>query len=41
MRFIYPGAAVGPDKTKNWLDTWKQMERVYRAHPDKLKAIGG
>lgn len=30
----------GPDKSKDWLDTWKEMERVYKAHPDKLKAIG-
>lgn len=24
----------------NWLDTWKGMEKVYKAHPDKVKAIG-
>ena len=24
----------------DWLDTWKAMEKVYKAHPDKLKAIG-
>ncbi|KAG5220505.1 NADP-dependent oxidoreductase domain-containing protein [Salix suchowensis] len=24
----------------DWLDTWKSMEKIYRAHPEKLKAIG-
>ncbi|KAF8235032.1 Aldo/keto reductase [Tricholoma matsutake] len=28
------------DKSLDWLDTWKAMEKVYKAHPDKLKAIG-
>ncbi|KAH9967780.1 Aldo/keto reductase [Lactifluus volemus] len=28
------------DKSLNWIDTWKEMERVYRAHPTKVKAIG-
>ncbi|KAI0251170.1 Aldo/keto reductase [Lactifluus subvellereus] len=28
------------DKSLNWIDTWKEMERVYRAHPEKVKAIG-
>ncbi|TFL04713.1 NADP-dependent oxidoreductase domain-containing protein [Pterulicium gracile] len=28
------------DKSLNWLDTWKGMEKVYKAHPDKVKAIG-
>lgn len=28
------------DKTHDWLDTWKSMEKLYKAHPDKLKAIG-
>ncbi|KAJ7461860.1 Aldo keto reductase [Mycena galericulata] len=28
------------DKTHDWLDTWKEMEKLYKAHPDKLKAIG-
>jgi glycerol 2-dehydrogenase (NADP+) len=28
------------DKTHDWLDTWKSMEALYKAHPDKLKAIG-
>ena len=29
-----------PDKERDWLDTWKDMERVYKAHPEKVKAIG-
>ncbi|KAJ7266895.1 Aldo keto reductase [Mycena haematopus] len=28
------------DKTHDWLDTWKSMEALHKAHPDKLKAIG-
>ena len=24
----------------DWLDTWKEMERLYKTYPDKLKAIG-
>ncbi|KAJ7741446.1 Aldo keto reductase [Mycena maculata] len=28
------------DKTHDWLDTWKEMEKLFQAHPDKLKAIG-
>ena len=24
----------------DWLDTWKSMEAVYAAHPEKVKAIG-
>ncbi|KAF7325863.1 Aldo-ket-red domain-containing protein [Mycena kentingensis (nom. inval.)] len=31
---------AGPDFTHDWLDTWKSMERLYKANPDKLKAIG-
>ncbi|KIK50760.1 hypothetical protein GYMLUDRAFT_51027 [Collybiopsis luxurians FD-317 M1] len=30
----------GPDKSIDWLDTWHEMEKLYKAHPDKLKAIG-
>lgn len=29
-----------PDKSIDWLDTWKAMEKLYEAHPDKIKAIG-
>ena len=28
------------DKGHDWLDTWKSMEDLYLAHPDKLRAIG-
>ncbi|KAH9976207.1 Aldo/keto reductase [Lactifluus volemus] len=28
------------DKSLNWIDTWKEMERIHRAHPDKVRAIG-
>lgn len=28
------------DHSIDWLDTWKEMERLYKAHPDKLRAIG-
>ena len=28
------------DKSLNWLDTWREMENVYRKHPEKVKAIG-
>ena len=28
------------DKSRNWLDTWKAMEKVYQTHPEKVKAIG-
>ncbi|KAG8863096.1 hypothetical protein FRB96_009276 [Tulasnella sp. 330] len=29
-----------PDFSKDWLDTWKAMEKVYQEHPNKVKAIG-
>jgi glycerol 2-dehydrogenase (NADP+) len=28
------------DKTLSWLDTWRAMEKVYKDHPEKVKAIG-
>ncbi|KAH9036154.1 NADP-dependent oxidoreductase domain-containing protein [Lactarius pseudohatsudake] len=28
------------DKSLSWIDTWKEMEKVYLAHPEKVKAIG-
>lgn len=28
------------DKSLNWIDTWKALEKVYLAHPEKVKAIG-
>lgn len=30
----------GPDRSIEWLDTWKTMEKIYKAHPEKVKAIG-
>ena len=30
----------GPDFDHDWLQTWKDMEALYKAHPDKIKAIG-
>ncbi|KAI0641329.1 Aldo/keto reductase [Trametes meyenii] len=40
MHWPCPMNASGADKERNWLDTWKDIERVYKAHPDKVKAIG-
>jgi glycerol 2-dehydrogenase (NADP+) len=28
------------DKSIDWLDTWKEMVRLYKAYPEKLRAIG-
>ncbi|KAI0078636.1 Aldo/keto reductase [Panus rudis PR-1116 ss-1] len=28
------------DKSLNWIDTWKKMEKIYKEHPDKVRAIG-
>ena len=33
----YAGKA---DKSLDWLDTWKQMEKIYETQRDKVKAIG-
>ncbi|KAH8113762.1 Aldo keto reductase [Phellopilus nigrolimitatus] len=30
----------GADKSIDWLDTWKAMEKIYAEHPEKVKAIG-
>lgn len=30
----------GADKSIDWLDTWHEMEKLYKAHPNKIKAIG-
>ncbi|KAF8155605.1 Aldo/keto reductase [Crassisporium funariophilum] len=30
----------GADKSIDWLDTWKTMEKVYKNNPEKVKAIG-
>ena len=29
-----------PEKSINWINTWKEMEKLYKAHPEKLRAIG-
>ncbi|KZT01050.1 Aldo/keto reductase [Laetiporus sulphureus 93-53] len=29
-----------PDHEVSWIDTWKKMEKIYKAHPDKVRAIG-
>ena len=29
-----------PDREHNWIDTWKAMEAIYKAHPEKVRAIG-
>ncbi|KAJ7598850.1 Aldo keto reductase [Mycena floridula] len=29
-----------PDKSVDWVNTWKEMEVIYKANPDKIKAIG-
>jgi len=28
------------DKSRSWLDTWREMEKVHKAHPEKVRAIG-
>ncbi|GBE83967.1 Glycerol 2-dehydrogenase (NADP(+)) [Sparassis crispa] len=28
------------DKSHNWIDTWLAMEKIYKAHPEKVRAIG-
>lgn len=33
-------AGGGADKSVNWIDTWLAMEKIYKAHPEKVRAIG-
>ncbi len=41
MHWPTPSKSDGtPDRDWNWLKTWQIMEELYKAHPDKLKAIG-
>lgn len=40
MHWPCPMKAGAPDRSLNWLDTWRGMEAVFRAHPDKVRAIG-
>lgn len=28
------------DRGHDWRDTWRAMEKVFREHPEKVKAIG-
>jgi len=37
---ISPPSACTPNKELDWLNTWAEMERVYAANKDKVKAIG-
>lgn len=34
------GKPDGPDRSIDWIDTWKAMEKLYKENPNKLKAIG-
>jgi len=41
MHWPCPMTKAGkPDRDISFKDTWKKMEQVYQAHPDKVKAIG-
>ncbi|TCD62760.1 hypothetical protein EIP91_006432 [Steccherinum ochraceum] len=41
MHWPAPRTADGKaDREHNWLDTWKAMEAIYKAHPEKVRAIG-
>lgn len=40
MHWPAPMKSGGPDKEVDWKQTWKAMEKVYKAHPEKVKAIG-
>ena len=33
-------SSEGPDRSLDWIDTWKSMEKLYKENPNKLKAIG-
>lgn len=37
---ISPPSLCKPNKDLDWLNTWKEMERVHLANKDKVKAIG-
>jgi len=40
MHWPAPRANGQADKSHNWIDTWKSMEALFKAHPEKVKAIG-
>lgn len=29
-----------PDREISWIDTWRNMEKIFKEHPDKVRAIG-
>ncbi|KAI0090451.1 Aldo/keto reductase [Irpex rosettiformis] len=33
-------SGIGADRDWDWRDTWRAMEKIYKEHPDKVKAIG-
>lgn len=40
MHWPAPMANGKADKSTDWLDTWKSMEKLFKEHPNKLRAIG-
>jgi len=38
--YMTKGQPSRADKSHDWIDTWKDMEKLYKEHPDKLRAIG-
>jgi len=40
MHWPAPMKGGKPDKSADWLDTWKEMEKIYESNKDKVKAIG-
>lgn len=40
MHWPCPMKEGGADKGRDWRDTWRDMEKVYKENPDKVKAIG-
>lgn len=40
MHWPCPMKDGGADKERDWRDTWRDMEKVYKENPDKVKAIG-
>lgn len=40
MHWPAPMKDGGADKDHDWRDTWRAMEKVFKEHPEKVKAIG-
>ncbi|PCH35112.1 Aldo/keto reductase [Wolfiporia cocos MD-104 SS10] len=40
MHWPCPMKSGRPDREVNWLNTWKKMEQIYKAHPENVRAIG-